>query len=88
MIKDNREYPGNDEYFLLLYEFKYGIDKYLQSKKNLNVSSLDDLIKFNEANKDEVMQYFDQDIFYQSEEASLDHERYEDAKENCHRGAK
>tara|TARA_B100000161_G_C33556159_1_gene417987 strand:+ start:1604 stop:2962 length:1359 start_codon:yes stop_codon:yes gene_type:complete len=81
MIEDNREYPGNDEYFLLLYEFKYGIDKYLQSKKNLNVSSLYDLIKFNEANKDEVMQYFDQDIFYQSEEASLDQERYEDAKE-------
>ncbi|GIS25952.1 MAG: hypothetical protein CM15mP127_03250 [Gammaproteobacteria bacterium] len=52
----------------------------MQSKKNLNVSSLDDLIKFNEANKDEVMQYFDQDIFYQSEEASSDQERYEDAK--------
>ena len=51
---------GNDEYFLLLYEFS-GIDKYLQSK-DLNVSSLDDLVKFSKANKDEVMQYFDQDI--------------------------
>jgi Asp-tRNA(Asn)/Glu-tRNA(Gln) amidotransferase A subunit family amidase len=39
-IEDSRQYPGSDEYFLLLYEFKVSLEKYLlQSSSSLKLSS-------------------------------------------------
>ncbi len=57
------------EFEALLYEFKTDIDKYLAAvNKDAAVHSLQELIKFNEANKEKEMPYFGQDIFYMAQE--------------------
>ena len=75
LIEDARVYPGEDELFLLLYEFKRDIDIYLE-KANTPYKNLKDLIIFNKANKYLVMPFFEQEIFEASIEASKDHDRY------------
>ena len=74
-IDDKREYPGPEELFVLLYEFKVGLEQYLASS-NSEFKTLDELIAFNEENKDEVLKYFDQSHFYDSNETSSKKEEY------------
>lgn len=57
---------GDAEFEVLLYEFKEGLNKYLQTRGGQH-KTLADLIKFNEANKDKEMPYFGQDIFIKAE---------------------
>lgn len=57
---------GEDEFTLLLYEFKDGINKYL-SQSNLPYKTLNDLIEYNKKNKDKVMPIFQQEIFDMAE---------------------
>ena len=45
-IDDSRVYPSEDEYFLLLYEFKIGIESYL-SESTSSIKTLQSLIDFN-----------------------------------------
>jgi amidase len=52
---------GADEFKVLLYEFKDGLDKYL-STSNAGVKSLSDVIGFNKQNEAKVMPYFKQEI--------------------------
>ena len=73
-IDDIREYPGEDEYFLLKYEFKEVLEKYL-SKATEEKKSLREIIDFNNKNKNRVMPYFGQDILIASLEASKNEER-------------
>ncbi len=65
MINDERNYPGDAEYYVLLYEFRVGLEKYLKNS-NSSMKKLEDIIDYNNANKDIVMPYFGQDIFYKS----------------------
>ena len=58
---------GNSEYQVLLYEFKYGINQYL-SQRGGETTSLADLIAFNEANAEQEMPWFAQEIFEQAQE--------------------
>jgi amidase len=52
------------EFEALIYEFKYGLNQYLTFVGNdVPVHNLDELIAFNEANKDKEMPYFGQEIF-------------------------
>ena len=74
-IDDNREYPGPEELLVLLYEFKVGLEKYLASS-NSEFKTLDELIAFNEDNKDEVLKHFDQSHFYDSNETPSQKEEY------------
>ena len=67
-IKDDRIYPDEAEYFILLYEFRVGLEKYLQSSSS-KMQNLNDLIMFNEENKNTVMPHFGQDIFFKSLES-------------------
>tara|TARA_B100000963_G_C22590571_1_gene655283 strand:- start:76 stop:1683 length:1608 start_codon:yes stop_codon:yes gene_type:complete len=67
-INDNRIYPNEAEYFILLYEFRVGLQKYLETSSS-SMRNLEDVIKFNEENKNTVMSYFGQDIFFQSLES-------------------
>ena len=67
-IKDDRIYPDEAEYFILLYEFRVGLEKYLQSSSS-KMQNLSDLIIFNDENKNTVMPHFGQDIFFQSLES-------------------
>ena len=75
-IEDTREYPGEDEYFLLKYEFKEGLEKYLSSATGKK-KYLQEIIDFNKKNQKRVMPYFGQDILIASLEASKDEERYQ-----------
>ena len=74
-IDDNREYPGPEELLVLLYEFKVGLEQYLASS-NSEFKTLDELIAFNEDNKDEVLKHFDQSHFYDSNETPSQKEEY------------
>ena len=74
-IDDNREYPGPEELLVLLYEFKVGLEKYLASS-NSEFKTLDELIAFNEDNKDEVLKHFDQSHFYDSNNTPSQKEEY------------
>jgi amidase len=71
-------YPGEEELFVLLYEFKHALEAYLQNS-SAELKTLEAIMQFNEKNADSVMEYFDQSIFTASLEASTDHAKYEDA---------
>lgn len=57
---------GDAEFEVLLYEFKAGLNKYL-AERGGKYKTLQDLIEFNEANKDKEMPYFGQDIFIKAQ---------------------
>jgi amidase len=58
---------GEDEYTVLQYEFKDGLNRYLENAKG-EIKSLKDVIAFNTAHADRTMPYFQQDILVSSEE--------------------
>ncbi len=71
---------------VLLYEFKDGINKYLSTLGDGFPETLEDLISFNEENRDRVMPYFGQELFEQAQEkGSLDDEEYVNALEESRR---
>jgi amidase len=57
---------GDAEYEVLLYEFKDGLNAYLE-KSGAPYDSLQAIIEFNAANAEAVMPFFGQDIFEQSQ---------------------
>jgi amidase len=57
---------GKSEYERLLYEFKDGLNRYLQ-KYNAPIKTLAELIEFNKKNADRVMPFFRQEIFEEAE---------------------
>jgi amidase len=66
-IETNDKY-GDSDLEALLHEFKADINKYLGALgKDAEVHSLEELIKFNEANKDKEMPYFGQEFFYMAQ---------------------
>jgi len=74
-IDDSRVYPGEDEYFLLLYEFRVGLENYL-AKSSSRHKTLQSLIDFNSTNAAKVMPHFEQEIFYKSISALENDESY------------
>jgi amidase len=76
---------GDNEYTVLLYEFKADLDDYLASRGNTSrVKSLEDLIAFNEENRDREMPYFQQEIFHLAQEkGGLEDKEYREARELC-----
>jgi amidase len=70
---------GHDDFKVLLYEFKDGLNKYL-STANSKVKSLADVIAFNKQNEATAMPFFKQDILEQAQEkGGLDEKEYLDA---------
>lgn len=59
-VKPNRDL-GGDEFTVLKYEFKTGLNKYLASSSLDSIKTLDDIIKFNETHDSTAMPYFDQE---------------------------
>ncbi len=57
---------GKDEFDVLKYEFKDGLNKYLAAH-SANVKSLEDVIRFNDENEKDVMPYFKQEILVGSQ---------------------
>jgi amidase len=71
-----------DEYKVLCYEFKDGLNKYL-ANGNGKVKSLADVIEFNTQNEARAMPYFKQDILEESEaKGDLNTKEYGDALNN------
>ena len=69
LINDERVYPGDAESYVLLFDFREDLEEYLNNA-NSSMKKLTDIIDFNNANKDLVMPYFGQDIFYKSIEST------------------
>ncbi|MGH3089875.1 MAG: amidase [Rubrobacteraceae bacterium] len=71
---------------VLLYEFKDGINKYLSTLEDGFPETLEELISFNEDNRDRVMPYFGQELFEQAQEKGpLTDEAYKEALEESRR---
>jgi len=67
LISETKEYPGEEEFFVLLFEFREGINKYLR-KTYSDLQNLNQLIAFNNQNRDVAMEHFGQEIFIESAE--------------------
>jgi amidase len=78
---------GDAEYEVLLYEFKTDLNAYLATLgPSSPVRSLKDIIAFNEEHRQEVMPYFEQEIFLMAEKKGpLTSEEYLKALEKCRR---
>ncbi len=81
---------GESEDLVLHYEFKSGINAYLQSLgPDSPVKSLADLIDFNERHRDREMPFFGQEIFLRAQKLGpLTDKEYLDAVEQNHRLAR
>ncbi|MGI8603780.1 MAG: amidase [Verrucomicrobiales bacterium] len=78
---------GDAEQQVLLYEFKHGLNSYLASLgPNAPMRTLDEVIKFNERNKEKEMPFFGQEVFIRAQEKGpLTDQAYLDAVEKCRR---
>ena len=74
-ISETKEYPGEEELFVLLFEFREGINKYLR-KANSDLQNLNQLIAFNNENRDLAMEHFGQEIFIESAETLGQRSKY------------
>ncbi|WP_226064493.1 amidase [Kaistella polysaccharea] len=79
---------GSDEFEVLKYEFKDGVNSYL-SNANTKMKSLAAVIKYNKENEDVVMPTFKQELLEQSEaKKGLKDAAYLKALKNSHNGSK
>ena len=81
---------GGPSYEVMLYEFKDGINRYLQSRApHFEVCNLKDLIEFNSRNAEKEMPYFGQEVFIAAQaKGALTEQGYLDAVEKCRRLAR
>ncbi|WP_421919758.1 amidase [Marinifilum sp.] len=83
---ENHDKYGNEEYQILLYEFKNDLNKYLKKCKFPIVKSLNDVINFNEQYKGLEMPWFGQEIMKMAnQKGDLNEQEYKDALEKCKR---
>jgi amidase len=87
---DNSNKFGSASFALLQFEFKDGLNKYLAGLGSESpIKSLEELINFNEENRDECMPYFEQEILILSEQReSLASEKYKEVLEKVIRLAR
>lgn len=78
---------GRTEREVLYYEFKADLNKYLKAlPKEARVHSLEDVIKFNEENEDQVMPYFGQEhMLAAQKKGPLSEKKYRNALAKNHR---
>jgi amidase len=82
----NRGDYGDEEYEVLLYEFKADLNSYLALRPDLPVRSLADLIDFNVSHADVEMPYFQQEVFEEAQQkGDLTEAPYREALEKCKR---
>jgi len=79
----------DDELEVLLYELKADMDAYLARRTGVPVKSLQDVIAFNEQNKEREMPWFGQDLFVRAQaKGPLTDEAYVRAAEKARRLAR
>ncbi|MEO7768646.1 MAG: amidase [Ferruginibacter sp.] len=75
---------GADEFLVLQYEFKDGLNKYLATA-NATMKTLNDVIDFNKKNGDKAMPYFKQETLESSaKKDGLNSKEYKDALNKSH----
>ena len=79
-IEDSRDYPSEESYRILLYEFSRGLEDYLASASGPR-KTLSEIMAFNEQNRRSVMPYFEQEIFQQALASKDETEKYQAALE-------
>lgn len=79
-LSPGQEY-GDSEFEVLLYEFKADLNAFLATvDPALGIRTMEDVIRFNDANKAKSMPFFGQEIFLQSvKKGGLDSKEYKDA---------
>lgn len=84
-----RKWPGA-EMEVLLTELKAGMAAYLESRgTTVEVRTLADIIRFNEANRAREMPYFGQDLFLKAEaKGTLNSKEYLEALATCRRASR
>ena len=84
-----REAMGDAEYEVLLYEFKDGLNRYLEAHGRPNgLATLEQIIAFNNRHQERVMPYFGQEIFLLAQEkGALSEPDYHKALEDSKRSA-
>lgn len=81
-VYHNIKQAGKDEFTVLLYEFKDGVDKYL-AKAGCKMKSLADVIEFNKKNEAKAMPFFKQETLELAQKkGGLDSKEYLDAVKN------
>ena len=74
---------GKDEFTVLLYEFKDGLNKYLSGAAGGKVKTLEELIAYNKEHAGVMMPIFTQDILEQSQETyGVQSKTYKEALKN------
>ncbi len=78
------------EYEVLLYDFKHDMNEFLKNNVPDDFpQTLNELIQYNNQNKDTIMPYFSQEIFKMAEEKGpLSSEEYKTALEKCQKLAR
>ncbi|MFX1234097.1 MAG: amidase [Promethearchaeota archaeon] len=84
---DSLEEP---ELVVLLYDFKHDLNQYLLKYGPINsIRNLEDLIRFNENHRQDIMPYFGQELFLMAnEKESITSEEYKEAIQKCQRFAR
>jgi amidase len=81
-VYKNIKQAGKDEFTVLIYEFKDGVNNYL-SKANSKMKSLADVVKFNNDNEAKAMPFFKQETLESAlKKGGLDSKEYLDAVKN------
>jgi amidase len=81
------EQMGEDEFAVLLFEFREDLAAYLRSSPaQIPVRTLDEVIAFNEAHADQELRWFGQEIFHMAT-AATDRAAYEQARDRSLRAA-
>jgi amidase len=76
----------DSELTVLLYELKADLNVYLANRPGAQLHSLEELIAFNERNREKEMRYFGQDLFIKAQaKGPLTSKEYLDALEANHR---
>jgi amidase len=85
-LETRREF-GRESYQVLLYEFKADLNAYLKELgPEAPVKTLEEIIEFNEKNRDREMPFFGQDVFISSQEKGpLSSKEYVEALAKCRR---
>lgn len=89
-VIDEAELPshgqiGDAEYTVLLYEFKDSLNRYLSRlPENFPARTLEQLIEFNEKNREKEMPWFGQEIFIEAQKKGpLTEAEYQEARQKC-----
>lgn len=81
-VYKNIKQAGKDEFTVLIYEFKDGVNNYL-AKANGKMKSLADVVKFNNDNEAKAMPFFKQETLESAlKKGGLDSKEYLDAVKN------